>query len=112
MAKPTKHADVLQGTLNMLVLQVLARGRANGYEIAKRIEERSEEALAIDHGSLYPALRRMEASGWIEAAWELSPTNRKARYYSLTQDGRNQIRIERARWQAASVAVARIMGMA
>lgn len=112
MAKPSKQAEVLQGTLNMLVLQVLAGGRANGYEIAKRIEERSDEALAIDHGSLYPALRRMEANGWIEAAWEVSPTNRKARYYSLTPEGRKQIAVERARWQAASIAVTRIMGIA
>ena len=108
----SKQADVLQGTLNMLILQVLSRGKANGYEIAKRIEERSDDALAIDHGSLYPALRRMETSGWIEAAWEVSPTNRKARYYSLTQTGRNQIRVERSRWRASAAAVARIMEMA
>lgn len=107
-----KNAEILQGTLNMLILQVLAPGRANGYEIAKRIEQRSEEALAVEHGSLYPALRRMEASGWIQAAEEISPTNRKARYYSLTKAGRAQIRVERARWNAAAVAITRIMGMA
>lgn len=102
-------ADLLQGTLNMLVLQVLTRGKANGYEIAKMIEDRSGEALQVDHGSLYPALRRLETTGWIKAKWEVSPTNRKARYYELTPAGRKQIDIERERWRASVQAITRVM---
>lgn len=105
-----ESAELLQGTLNLLVLQVLRRGKANGYEIAKRIEAESDAALAVDHGSLYPALRRMEANGWIEANWEISPTNRKARYYALTPAGRKQVRVERDRWDAAVAAVTRVLG--
>ncbi len=113
MARHESHnTGLLQGTLNMLVLQVLSLGAANGYEIAKRIEGRSEEALAVDHGSLYPALRRMESSGWITAEWKTSPTNRSARYYSLTAAGRKQMAVERSRWRASSTAIERVMGWA
>lgn len=107
-----KQTELLAGTLNMLILQVLAPGKANGYEIAKEIESRSGEALQVDHGSLYPALRRLEANGWVEADWEISPSNRKARYYRLTGAGRKQIRAERERWNLAVAAVARVMGPA
>lgn len=96
----------------MLILQVLAPGKANGYEIAKLLENRSDEALQVDHGSLYPALRRLEANGWVEAMWEVSPTNRKARYYALTAAGRKQVVVERERWNLAVAAVSRIMGPA
>ncbi len=106
------QAELLQGTLNMLILQVLSRRKANGYEIAKMIEERSDEALQVDHGSLYPALRRLEAHGWIAAEWAVSPTKRQARYYALTAAGRKQITIERSKWQAAVLAVGRVMGTA
>ena len=93
----------------MMVMQVLAASKANGYEIAKRIEERSGETLIVDHGSLYPALRRLEATGWVRAKWEVSPTTRKARYYELTAAGRKQIEIERERWRASVQAVTRVM---
>ena len=112
MPDSSNHAELLQGTLNMLILQVLSRGKANGYEVAKRIEDQSESALMVDHGSLYPALRRMESNGWIEATWETSPTKRRARYYALTPVGRKQIALERSRWSAASLAITRVMGMA
>jgi PadR family transcriptional regulator, regulatory protein PadR len=102
-------ADLLQGTLNMLVLHVLARAKANGYEIAKMIEDRSGEALHVDHGSLYPALRRLEAGGLIKAKWDVSPTNRKARYYELTLAGRKQIDVEHERWRASVQAITRVM---
>ncbi|WP_031499174.1 PadR family transcriptional regulator [Bryobacter aggregatus] len=104
-----QQAELLQGTLNMMILQVLLRQKANGYEIAKRIEDRSSETLLVDHGSLYPALRRLEANGWISADWEISPTNRRARYYSLTPAGKKQIEIERNRWRASVLAVTRVM---
>ena len=93
----------------MLVLQVLSRAKANGYEIAKMIEGRSGDALKVDHGSLYPALRRLESTGLIKAKWEVSPTNRKARYYELTAAGRKQIEVERERWRASAQAVSRVM---
>lgn len=112
MADSSKQADLLQGTLNMLILQVLSRGKANGYEVAKRIEDHSGSALIVDHGSLYPALRRMEGSGWIEASWEMSSTNRRARYYALTAEGLKQVAVERSRWSAASMAISRVMEMA
>ena len=93
----------------MMILQVLSRKKSNGYEIAKLIEERSAEALQVDHGSLYPALRRLETNGWITAEWAVSSSNRRARYYSLTAAGRKQIGIERSRWKAAVLAVTRVM---
>lgn len=93
----------------MLILKVLSTGRANGYEIAKQLESRSAAALQVDHGSLYPALRRLEQQGWIEANWDVSPTKRQARYYSLTAAGEAQIGIEQERWQAAVLAVTRVM---
>ena len=101
--------DLLQGTLNMMILQVLTYRKANGYEIAKLIEARSSEALQVDHGSLYPALRRLQANGWVTAGWALSATNRRARYYQLTAAGRKQIGLERSRWRAAVLAVTRVM---
>jgi PadR family transcriptional regulator, regulatory protein PadR len=106
---PTGQADILQGTLNMLVLQMLSRAKANGYEIAKRIEEHSGDALQVDHGSLYPALRRLEANGWVKARWETSPSNRKARYYELTAAGRKQAEVERQRWRTSVLAISRVM---
>ncbi|MBM3783349.1 MAG: PadR family transcriptional regulator [Acidobacteria bacterium] len=112
MPNSSKQTELLQGTLNMLILQVLSRGKANGYEIAKQIEERSGDALIVDHGSLYPALRRLEANDWISAQWETSPTNRKARYYSLTPEGRTRIEWERSRWTATRIAIERVMGNA
>ncbi len=93
----------------MLILQVLSRDCANGYEIAKSIEDRSGEALHVDHGSLYPALRRLEAKGWVKASWRISATNRNARYYELTAAGRKQIEVERTRWRAAVLAITRVM---
>lgn len=102
-------AEIVQGTLNMLILQALVREKANGYEIAKRIEAMSDEALVVEHGSLYPALRRLEGNGWVKAAWEVSATNRRARFYSLTAAGRRQVEVERTRWEAAVLAITRVM---
>lgn len=105
----SKAVEILQGTLNMMILRMLAQGSANGYEIAKWIEERSDELLQVDHGSLYPALRRLEANGWIKASWRLSPTKRRARYYTLTAAGRQQIEVEHSRWRLAVQAITRVM---
>lgn len=105
----SKRLEILQGTLNMMILQVLLPDSANGYEIAKCIEQRSDELLQVDHGSLYPALRRLEARGLVEAEWRVSPTNRRARYYALTAEGRQQITEEHSRWCALVDAITRVM---
>ncbi len=110
---PTSDPHELpSGTLELLILRSVADESRHGYGISHHIKQRSSGALLVEEGSLYPALRRMETSGWIEAVWEVSPTNRRARYYSLTPAGRNQIRVERLRWRASAAAVARIMEMA
>ncbi len=93
----------------MMVLQILCGGKANGYELAKLIEQRSDDLLQVEHGSLYPALRRLEAQKLIKAEWQVSPTNRRARYYSLTALGRKQVVVERARWESMVHAIGRVM---
>lgn len=96
----------------MMVMQTLLGGKANGYEIAKAIERSSEDVLAVDHGSLYPALHRLERAKLIAGAWEISSTNRRARFYRLTAEGRKQLIAERSKWQQMSAAVARVMQLA
>src|ERR1022692_463522 len=91
MGKKPTQTDILQGTLDMLILQILAPGAAHGHTIAYAIERRSEEVLLVEHGSLYPALHRLEDRGWIASFWGTSENNRKARYYRLTAAGRKQI---------------------
>jgi transcriptional regulator len=105
----TEKLDLLQGTLDMMVLHTLSAGRANGYEIARAIERLSEEVLAVDHGSLYPALHRLERSGLVLAKWEISSTNRRARYYRLTSTGRKRLAVERSRWEQMAAAISRVM---
>ena len=94
MGKETESSEFLPGTLYMLILRTLARGPLHGYAIARRIKETSQEALQIEEGSLYPALNRMLVKGWLTAEWGTSETNRKARFYSLTPEGRKQLRRE------------------
>jgi transcriptional regulator len=102
--------DVLQGTLDMLVLRTLIFGPLHGYGIAKAIRTTSKDALEIEFGSLYPALKRLELKGWIQASWETSETNRKARFYRLTPAGRKQLAAERSKWNELVTAIARVMG--
>ena len=109
MASQTKEVDILQGTLKMMILQALQQGPANGYEIAKYIERRSDELLQVEHGSLYPALRRLESNELIQAEWRISGTNRRARYYSLTRAGKKQAAIEHSRWKTLVQAITRVM---
>jgi PadR family transcriptional regulator PadR len=104
-----KKLDLLQGTLDMMVLRALRSGHANGYEIAKAIERLSDDVLAVDHGSLYPALHRLERNGQIVGNWEMSSTNRRARYYRLTPAGRKQLTLERSKWEQMSAAINRVM---
>src|SRR5215831_13211737 len=104
--------DLLQGTLDLLVLRTLLTGSLHGYGIAKAIRGASREALDIEFGSLYPALKRLEAKGWIASVWELSETNRRAKYYKLTAVGRKQLIHEHSKWAGFVSAVGRIMGPA
>jgi transcriptional regulator len=103
------QVDILQGTLNMMILRVLQQGSANGYEIAKAIGHRSEDLLQVEHGSLYPALRRLEARGLIEAEWRVSGTKRRARYYVLTAAGKKQAVVEHSRWRTLVEAITHVM---
>ena len=104
-----KRADILQGTLDLLILQTLVPGPAHGHTIAHAIERRSEDVLQVEHGSLYPALHRLEDRGWIASFWGTSENNRKARYYRLTTAGRKQLQVETTRWDQFVSAVNRIL---
>jgi PadR family transcriptional regulator, regulatory protein PadR len=101
--------DLLQGTLDLLILRTLLGGAAHGHAIAKHIQKASEELLQVETGSLYPALHRLEAKGWVEANWELSDKGKRARYYKLTREGRKQLSSERSRWDAFARAIGLVM---
>jgi PadR family transcriptional regulator PadR len=109
--KPT-GGDMLLGTLDMLVLRTLLFGAAHGHAIAHAIEASSEEVLQVEHGSLYPALHRLEDQGLIASFWGTSENNRKAKYYRLSAAGRKHLTEERSRWEALVHAVARVLGPA
>lgn len=103
------HSEMLQGTLDMLVLRTLVLGPAHGHTIAHAIEFGSEDVLQIEHGSLYPALHRLEDRGWIASFWGTSENNRKAKYYRLTPTGRKQLIAQTTRWEQVVRAIGRIM---
>jgi transcriptional regulator len=103
------NGELLQGTLDLLILKTLAMGPAHGHTIAHAIARRSDEVLQVEHGSLYPALHRLEDRGWIASFWGTSENNRKARYYRLTQAGRKQITEQTTRWDALVQAINRIL---
>lgn len=107
--KPPIQNDMLQGTLDMLVLRTLILGPAHGHTIAHAIERGSEDVLQVEHGSLYPALHRLEDRGWIASFWGTSENNRKARYYRLTPSGRKQLAVETSRWDQMVRAIGRIL---
>ena len=107
MAKPT--ADLLQGTLDVLVLKTLSWGPRHGYSIGRWLEDSSKDTLRIEEGSLYPALYRMERRGWIEASWGMSELGRRAKFYQLTSAGRARLRQEIADWRRLSGAVGQIL---
>ena len=106
---PPLQAEMLQGTLDMLILQTLALGPAHGHTVAHAIERRSDDVLQVEHGSLYPALHRLERRGWIKAHWGTSDNNRRAKYYELTKTGRLQLATERASWRRLTAAVAQVL---
>ena len=103
------NADQLHGTLDMLVLKVLAAGPQHGYGIAVRLHQLSADVLRVEEGSLYPALYRMEQRGWIRSSWGLSDNNRRARFYQLTRSGRRQLGAETESWRRLAGAVARVL---
>ncbi len=101
--------DLLQGTLAMLILKSLERGSCHGYQIARIIEQATDDVLIVEEGSLYPALHRMQQRGWVKARWGLSENNRKAKYYELTEEGRAQLDNETAEWERYAGAVGRML---
>ena len=107
--EPPTKSEMLQGTLDMLVLQTLVLGPAHGHTIAYAIEHGSDDVLQIEHGSLYPALHRLENRGWIASFWGTSENNRKAKYYRLTPAGRKQLIAETTRWEQMVRAIGRIL---
>lgn len=104
--------DLIQGTLDMLILNTLTGGRMHGYAIVRRIQQVSDDVLQIEEGSLYPALHRMEAKGWISSEWGVSSNNRRAKYYALTRTGRSQLADELSLWERLSEATAKVLGAA
>jgi PadR family transcriptional regulator PadR len=102
--------ELLRGTLDMMILKALSSGSLHGYAIARWIEEGTDDLLSIEEGSLYPALHRMERRGWISAEWGQSENNRRAKYYKLTQTGRQHLRAEAAAWASFAHAVSTVMG--
>jgi PadR family transcriptional regulator PadR len=106
---PSQANSLLHGTLEALILKTLLPGPRHGYAIARWIEEATDELLQIEEGSLYPALYRMERKGWIEASWGMSELGRRAKFYSLTREGRARLRAEIAAWRRLSGAVGRIL---
>jgi PadR family transcriptional regulator, regulatory protein PadR len=108
MAKPT---DLVQGTLDLLILRTLALQPMHGWGIARRIRQVSKEVLQVHQGALYPALHRLEQQGWIRAKWGESENNRRAKYYSLTPDGATYLRQEQAQWKRLSSAIGLVLEM-
>jgi transcriptional regulator len=106
--KPEK-SDLLQGTLDMLILKIVAMGQIHGYAISQRIQQISKDVLQVQQGSLYPALHRLEVRGWLAAEWGDSETGREAKFYSLTKAGRKQLQLETSDWERMSNAIALIL---
>ena len=104
--------DLLQGTLDLLILRTLLLGPKHGHNIAHLIQQTSGDVLRVDHGSLYPALQRLERRGWIAAKWGASENNRRAKYYCLTADGRKQLVAETTKWERLAEAIARVLNPA
>ena len=104
-----RQIDLLQGTLDLLILKSLGPAPNHGYGIATRIHQLSDEVLRVEEGSLYPALHRLEEQGWIDSEWGLSDSNRQAKYYKLTRAGHRQLEVEAAQWARIIAAVGRIL---
>src|SRR5438309_5723228 len=109
--EPASRIELMQGTLDMLILGTLVLGPAHGHEIAKHIQRTTDDVLQVEHGSLYPALHRLELRGWVTAKWEM-PKDRKRefKYYRLTPAGRKQLTAERSKWRLLVASIGRVMG--
>lgn len=112
MGEKDKTAELVPGTLDMLVLKTLSRGAMHGYGIMESIQQRSEDVLSVEEGALYPALHRLEVRGLLLSEWGVSDNNRRAKYYRLSAAGRKQLAEETERWQRVVGAVARVLGTA
>jgi transcriptional regulator len=110
MGVDDKAADILQGTLELLILRTLATGEKHGYEVAEWIHAASADALRVEEGALYPALHRLELRGLLAAQWDVSANNRRAKYYRLTTSGRKRLREATESWRRASRAINRVLG--
>ena len=104
-------ADLLQGTLDMLILKALSLGPLHGYGIIQRIRQMSEEMLSVEQGALYPALYRIEHKGWVTSKWDVTETGRRAKFYKLTAAGRKQLSIEEESWDLLALAIAKVRGI-
>jgi PadR family transcriptional regulator PadR len=105
-----ERLELLQGTLDLLILRTLIFGSQHGQGIARAIQQTSDEELLVEHGALYPALQRLEERGWISAIWGISTNNRKARFYALTSAGRKQLVKETTKWNRLRAAIGRVLG--
>ena len=110
MANPQPSGEMVQGTMDMLILRTLITGPAHGHTIAHVIERGSDNVLEVEQGSLYPALHRLEDRGWVSSYWGTSENNRKAKFYKLTAAGRKQLTAETNRWRAVVAAIGRLLG--
>ena len=109
MAGESQKSDLLQGTLDVLILKVVALGPTHGYAIAQRLQQMSRDVLQVQQGSLYPALHRLEKRGWVRAEWAASDTGRDARFYTLTRAGRKQLEEQSQNWDRLSAAISTIL---
>lgn len=109
MTRP--KADLLQGTLDLLILKALSLGPLHGYGIIQRIRQMSEEMLSVEQGALYPALYRIEHKGWVTSKWDVTETGRRAKFYKLTAAGRKQLSIEEESWDLLALAIAKVRGI-
>jgi PadR family transcriptional regulator PadR len=109
MAQDKTRIELLQGTLDLLILRTLVFGPSHGHAIAKHIRAMSEDVLRVETGSLYPALHRLEAQGWISSEWQTSDMGKRAKYYRLTRSGRKQLVAEQSKWEQLSIAMARVL---
>lgn len=105
----TSRKDVPQGTLDLLILRIIARGPLHGWGIMQRLRHLTDEVFQVTPGSLFPALQRLEESGWADGSWDTSENNRRAKYYAITKAGRRQLAREEQHWKAITVAVARVL---